>query len=691
MGMPEYQTSDDDDDDDDDVAAARGPDFVAPPMPPAPGRKEPVQARPAGEVAEPPTTAAETQQPPPLGGKGSAGSVPGSAPAGAAGPAGKGICTAEIEPAGTQPVLRNTKAEPKNGVLQEDGAGGASSSLPQRTSTPSPPPPPQKDSFSGETGEEEAPEAMVAVLAEGLVLGRGVLGPTHHSSTTCSDHCFGWPTLDYQVVDSAPFVYPGNYAVLLFGRRSGLDGSAYSQMHVAASSLNGILNVHNYSALLGFTQGNLTEMSSFREAHHPGPPPPPPRTDFDSNFQFGVPPGDVPMFCLTTSIDSVFVLMEADPRSWQSGHVKSAFGYPEDGKMLPFMRVMGQKLGVDLGTLRDSGSVYLRITADAIDADDLRLAYGKIMSEMEIESSGVERDTPTPSTPPNQPLVGHTVSQPEAHDFPPRMSLFSDAVTQTPQSRRERVRPLHNRAGNGLNRQPGGLRRQGSAGLVLRHLSFDRSNAPPDPLGDQRSLTPQGSTVSVGIHGSVDVEDVDEGYVPVILIDRVPELASAFPKGFPIVHLGQAPYTIPTKEAANLDPASQEQGPTVLEVTVGVMKDGTMAVEVGLANTLLQWPFLSDTTLVDAIVSVFLPGPALLEEAGGGSLLTQPAQLLPWLYFNLYLTDSEFFLPVFDTNLLGHSIAHYFGGKAAALACTSGWRICFCWLSPSAWTNPSQG
>lgn len=53
--------------------------------------------------------------------------------------------------------------------------------------------------------------------------------------------------------------------------------------------------------------GGLLQVSSFKEAHHPGPPPPPQRTEFDSNFQFGVPQGDVPAFCLTTSVENVTV------------------------------------------------------------------------------------------------------------------------------------------------------------------------------------------------------------------------------------------------------------------------------------------------------------------------------------------------------------------------------------------------
>jgi hypothetical protein len=87
-------------------------------------------------------------------------------------------------------------------------------------------------------------------------------------------------------------------------------------------------------------------------------------------------------------------LLEGDPHHWQSNHVKSVFGYPDDTKLLPFMRFTARKLGLDLATLGGSGSTYVRITADAIDADDLRLAFGKIMSEMEVVPTSSPLYTP---------------------------------------------------------------------------------------------------------------------------------------------------------------------------------------------------------------------------------------------------------------------------------------------------------
>ena len=42
------------------------------------------------------------------------------------------------------------------------------------------------------------------------------------------------------------------------------------------------------------------------------------------------------------------------------------------------------------------------------------------------------------------------------------------------------------------------------------------------------------------------------------------------------------------------------------QVTVAVMDDGTVAVEVAESQALLQWPYLSDISLITAVASVFV-------------------------------------------------------------------------------------
>ena len=90
---------------------------------------------------------------------------------------------------------------------------------------------------------------------------------------------------------------------------------------------------------------------------------------------------------------------------------------------------------------------------------------------------------------------------------------------------------------------------------------------------------------------------------------------------------------------------------------MGLLTDGTIAVEVQLAELLLQWPFLSDLSFVDAASSIFQP-PTEIAEATGDPLHTaaaaaaaqvvQKGALQPWLYLNIIAVNSQFVLPIFD-------------------------------------------
>jgi hypothetical protein len=61
-------------------------------------------------------------------------------------------------------------------------------------------------------------------------------------------------------------------------------------------------------------------------------------------------------------------------------------------------------------------------------------------------------------------------------------------------------------------------------------------------------------------------------------------------------------------------------------------------LQVSLANTLVQWPYLADLGLVAAIINVFYA-------VWGAAPKLPPAWLQlrrnPWLYFNLVITDSQ--------------------------------------------------
>lgn len=90
-----------------------------------------------------------------------------------------------------------------------------------------------------------------------------------------------------------------------------------------------------------------------------------------------------------------------------------------------------------------------------------------------------------------------------------------------------------------------------------------------------------------------------------------------------------------------------------LQATIALMKDGTIAIEVSTALTLIQWPFLTDISLAWAAASIF--DPSLVENEADPSLsrteidaVLASSEVGPWLYFNCILRDSQMFLPVAD-------------------------------------------
>ena len=89
---------------------------------------------------------------------------------------------------------------------------------------------------------------------------------------------------------------------------------------------------------------------------------------------------------------------------------------------------------------------------------------------------------------------------------------------------------------------------------------------------------------------------------------------------------------------------------------LALLKDGTIAIQTALAQALVQWPFLHDTSLVSAVMAVFMPPPApgAASDAAASAAVAAAADalditlLLPWLYFNLLMTDSQLYVPVLD-------------------------------------------
>lgn len=103
----------------------------------------------------------------------------------------------------------------------------------------------------------------------------------------------------------AAFIHAANYALVMFEQQQGAQ--RYTQMHVEASTLTATFNNANYSALLGFVQGNLAEVSSFAHKQTAAAAPGEPPAGFNVNFNFEPPAADRPTFYMTAFSPNLMV------------------------------------------------------------------------------------------------------------------------------------------------------------------------------------------------------------------------------------------------------------------------------------------------------------------------------------------------------------------------------------------------
>ncbi len=84
------------------------------------------------------------------------------------------------------------------------------------------------------------------------------------------------------------------------------------------------------------------------------------------------------------------------------------------------------------------------------------------------------------------------------------------------------------------------------------------------------------------------------------------------------------------------------------KLSFAMQADGTMSNEIELCHALMQWPYLTEFSLISSVISIFLPS--------WGHPITSPAATLrlmefPWFYFNLLVRDSQIFLPLLSPQL----------------------------------------
>ena len=90
-----------------------------------------------------------------------------------------------------------------------------------------------------------------------------------------------------------------------------------------------------------------------------------------------------------------------------------------------------------------------------------------------------------------------------------------------------------------------------------------------------------------------------------------------------------------------------------------MVEDGTIAIEATVHQLLVQWPYLTDLSLIWATASIFEPAnpadvsgpdadPAQKAAAAAAQKILQEPAIQPWLYFNLIAHNSHVFAPVMD-------------------------------------------
>lgn len=101
---------------------------------------------------------------------------------------------------------------------------------------------------------------------------------------------------------------------------------------------------------------------------------------------------------------------------------------------------------------------------------------------------------------------------------------------------------------------------------------------------------------------------------------------------------------LPTHESAHLPSKGRRPRYTpgsdhiAWKFSLGMLADGTMTTEVQVSHALIQWPYLSDMTFINAIVSVFYPAWCMPPPPFGQYLILRR---YPWFYFNLLISESE--------------------------------------------------
>ncbi|GIL45737.1 hypothetical protein Vafri_2896 [Volvox africanus] len=322
------------------------------------------------------------------------------------------------------------------------------------------------------------------------------------------------------------------------------------------------------------------------------------RTTFSPNATFVPPPGQLPYFHLTVEwMEQFRAVLESDPAWWKPGTAPSL-------DVEPCVEACFTKCSLGLIMMQKTHDMFLVVYSQQLHVADVR-----------INEHDSTRDPP--EDPPGETL-----------DVNPAI--------------------VHIRA-DLMRRHSGGgtISKSNATGSVY----YDEENAGVWPLDGESTDTPDGQNVQ---------PVVDD------------QLRHIFPGRPAVVTLLRSNVDLPTDESAHLTAGSTTSGEAsgsgdcphesqhnCVRVSFAMLQDGTMANEIEMCHTLVQWPYLTETSLLSSIIAIFMPT--------WGHPLSGPEALLrlsatPWFYFNLLLRNSQVYLPL----LAPHLRRLTYGWRAAA-------------------------
>ncbi|WIA12623.1 hypothetical protein OEZ85_006280 [Tetradesmus obliquus] len=451
------------------------------------------------------------------------------------------------------------------------------------------------------------------------------------------------------------------------------DGLA---LHMSGSS---------YRVLMDMVFNNLMmRFNAFVEPPDPADPSLNWATGFNPALRFGPRPGQLPSFGVTLSSSTIQATLFADKRWWnisppapqqqQQQGLKGAGGNSGSGSgtssadVQPFVSASLQEAGLCVQMMQKTWDMHVNLWSADTEWVDVRMANSSPSSFPRQRKRHASTPGPAGSSPQQQspsrfgsptagsqrgtgvwPLLGSTIaaaSEGSCTDFSSvgdagqDVEMSSEFAEALKYKNPDQHQSATINAANIYSRECRTPQQQ-------QQLQEEEEDAEEEEGSAQRESSDEGAgEQQLGtyelypslLRPSADGADKGADVSIIRVLDELPAEESAH-----LSNKGKRSKPAAGGTGSRRRGGSCPIGSAAFKLHFGYLKEGTMQVEVSLANTLVQWPYLADLGLVAAIINVFYSD-------WGAAPQLPPAWLQlrrnPWLYFNLVITDSQIFLPL---------------------------------------------